>query len=672
MEKKVLIFVLVVLAALSAVGCGGIGIEVPAKPQLNDFPVLVNMSESADTKIAHDRNALVWEQDDKIQLTAIADGIEVADTVGVAEIKYYGLVDNDPTRASFSGFITLRNAPRECYFTHPYGAAMTVDALSGNISANYTQQDGTHSPFLYGKTDYPENPSTGINLMMNHVGSVLKLDIEVEGVATVSFVGNALESLSPVIIDPDTHELASPTESVKQITVPVQENGPTYLFVPPVNLEKGFSLICSRADGSYFVKSYSDGQSGGYDFSAKRGVMIPVTVSGEFTEFSITASDAATVQTKSSADLWTGTSVSFKMNVKGTPNKLIDGWGADLYDTDGNLVRTYRSTEGITGGTVTMDVVNGMIILSGGSYVLAPYYIMYNKPHALQEQLVSVDDITLTLSVEAQTSYNKYLSALKDEIGIDKANSHAWNKIEGVTVRTNIDPSIINSYSASICLGKDQSGKEVYATADDKSQLSGGEASYGDLTAVSFGKCLFSAEIKCGHRTLTAQNEYHITGLPYKADFKDSNPNGWSPAWGLVSATYSNNRVVLRGTSAVRTPKFHVPADIKVITYSDCRHNVTGSWGRPGSATMYIASCSEDATNIPTATTSLSFGSDYYQAAGSFGDVSGFDSKGYLVCNTQLTLTPSLPSLMFSVSLGSSTLGSNTFVSFGHKIEYSK
>ena len=112
MKNKVLIFVLIVLAALSAAGCGGIGIDLPSEPQLTDFPVLVHVAESADTKISHDGNVLVWDQEDKIQLTAIADGIEVADTVGVAEIKYYGLVDNDPAKASFSGFITLRNAPR--------------------------------------------------------------------------------------------------------------------------------------------------------------------------------------------------------------------------------------------------------------------------------------------------------------------------------------------------------------------------------------------------------------------------------------------------------------------------------------------------------------------------------------------------------------------------------
>lgn len=269
---------------------------------------------------------------------------------------------------------------------------------------------------------------------------------------------------------------------------------------------------------------------------------------------------------------------------------------------------------------------------------------------------VTVSDPGVSLVIGGQTSYDKYKAG-----NVSGANSHANTLIEGVKVSTNLDLSIIDSYSATLDganlgAGTISSGTSVVA-------------SYGNLTRTQYKTYLCKAEMTVGPVTFTSERDFHITGLPYEADFTSSNPTGWTPAWGMISTTYKSNKVVFQGTSGVRSPGFYIPeSSIKVVTSCDCRHNVTDN---SRSMTMNIASCSSTESSLKTDKT-LTLGSDYYQAKGTFGNVSGFDSKGYLKCSSSFELTSAKPSLIYSVSLGTSILGSNTCVSFKHKIEYSE
>ena len=666
--NKFITYILGILVISLTFGCSDVGLEFPEPSGLKEYPILLHVTGSEETKITNSQNTLSWESDDIIQLTAIANGIEQADTIAVTELQCFTIDENNSSKASFSGFVSLRNAPRDCYFTYPAGAAMSVDPSSGLVKAIYAQQDGTHKPFLYGKSEYPEDPTAGMNVGLHHIGAVLELDIKVDGVTKVSFVGNKLEKLSPISINPDDHSLLMPNEAVTQITVPVQSEGKTYLFVPPVNLERGFSLICSNADATkYFIKSYSgSGANGGYDFSslAKRGTMIPLEVDGEFVNFSVTTTDLTYTHNKNTDNLLTGTSVYFKMNLTGSSNKLIEGWGADLYDSDRVKIRSISSEAKIPNGEIVMeDNENARPLLKRGKYTLAPYYIMYGSKISLDSQNIDIADSGAFIEVDGITSYDKYKN---NNLGDPNELSKRLT-IEGIKVSTNVDLSIMKNYS--VTLGGTSLGNYNSLTIKDGVMT----AIYANQTKSEFGTYQIKASFDIGNLNFVARKDCHITGLPYTADFAEGNPTGWTPAWGFVSASYSNARVVLRGKSAVRTPKFYIPeTTIEVLTYSDCRHNVTGSWGRKGTATLYIASCAAGATNIPNEETSLVFDTNYYQAAGSFDDVSGFDRKGYLICNTSLTLSTSKPSLMFSTSLGSSYLGSNTLVSFGHIIEYKK
>ena len=668
--KRLTTYIFIILTLYLCHGCVNIGLDIPEPSPLREYPVLLNISGSDDTKITNSENKLEWEEDDIIQITAVADGIEQKDTVAVTDLQCFSIDEDNRSRASFSGFISLRKAPRDCYFTYPSGAAMTIDPSTGFIKANYAQQDGSHEPFLYAKVAYPQNPEDGIDLTMNHLGAVLKLDLQVEGVENISFIGNNLERLSPVLVNPDNHELGSPTEAVTQITVHVRPEGQdTYLFVPPVNLEKGFSLICSKEDGSYFIKSYSgSGESGGYDFShpSKRGAMIPLTIDGQFENFSITATELSSVHSRKD-NLLSGTSVSFKMSLTGSPNKLIDCWGADLYNSNSELVRTvsYDGATDITNGQqVNMDAVGDWKLLPAGDYIFCPYYEMYGTKTTLANQKLTISDHGAYLVVEAATSYDKYIS--NNINNISDANSHEWNKIEGVTVRTNIHPEIIDVYNVTLSLGK-ESGQEKKFTSQNKNDFSKGEALYNDKTAVSWGECPLTAYLKCGNLELTASKTCHITGLPLTSDFTTENPSNMKPAWGMLSTSYSDKRVVHQGTSGMRSPAFHIPeSGVKVSTSCDCGHNVLDGWSA-GSVNLNISVVDSNSSTFVSGS-ALTIGSDYYTR----GWASDFKRKGYVASTDVFTLTSDTPSLMYNVSLDGTFLGSNTFVAFAYKIEYAK
>ena len=94
----------------------------------------------------------------------------------------------------------------------------------------------------------------------------------------------------PLIIDPATGEYTKSDEMGYIIQVPVQSEGPTYICVPTVNLEDGFSIVLIDAQGHQMVRSFSDESTGGCDLSNKAGYIIPITISGEFERFGVTYS----------------------------------------------------------------------------------------------------------------------------------------------------------------------------------------------------------------------------------------------------------------------------------------------------------------------------------------------------------------------------------------------
>lgn len=649
----ILKFLISVLAVSACSGIGELNEDILAN---RDFPVILTTSRPyADTKVSLDGTVVAWEQDDRIQLTAVASD----NSTGSSELTWFSRVEGkDDHFASFSGFVSMSSMPQDCYFVYPVMSSTTVDPSTGSITLYYNIQNGLHEPFLYSKAEYDED---GISVKMKHVGAMLEIDVQSDEVTQVSFAGNKLETLSPVIVNAQNGNVSFTSQSNVQITVPVQENGKTYIAVPPVNLEKGFSLICSNADGSKsMIRTFSSdgGLSSGYDFTTKVGHVIPVTISGALESYSVTSS-APKVEHTRSGNLLTGTSVKFTMSKSGVSDKIIEEWGATLVNSAGNVVREVRYTNAdpIKGNEIQMNVSNNWKLLSQGTYTFTPYYKIYGQKVSLASQMISVPDPGIRLTLNGQTSYDKYKAG-----NISGANSHTNTKIEGISVSTNVDQSIIDAYSATLA---DENGND--ADLGTATITSGTEvvASYGDKTRTKYRSYKFRSTITVGQLSVSAERNFEITGLPYEADFTESNPTGLSPAWGFIGVKYSDSRVVYTGSSAVRSPGFHIPGDgITVKTSCDCGHNVTSN---SRTATMSIAACSATESSIRQGS-SLAFGKSYYTA----GWASGFKRVGYLECSSKFTLKSNTPALMYSVSLGTSFLGSNTFVSFAHKIVYSE
>ena len=624
-----------------------------SKSDLNEYPILLNASQAGMTKIALEGNRITWEETDEMQLTAVTAGIEVSDTIGTSVLKWYRTIDEDQSSASFTGFITLRSEPKSCYFTYPVGETMTIDAVQGTVKANYTLQNGDHKPFLYGKSEYDED---GMNVDLLHLGAVLEIDVRTPGVTKVSMIGNNKEALSPIIINPEDEAITLPTEAVRQLTVNVQESGKTYLFVPPVNLENGFTLVFSDDTGSsYFLKSYSDG-----NFAAKRGVKIPITVEGDFEKFTIT-SDFHIVHAKNTDSLLTGTDVTFTMNKSGTPDRLIEEWGATLYNSKGKKVRSFSSKDKITGEVEKMAILDRTLLLDGGDYAFTPYYVMYGDTVSLATRTVTLDDPGVVIEITGTTSYSKYLSG-----DVDGANCYPNNQIGDLKVSTNLNLAEESIEYAASLTGANKENVNIsnvnYEIENERTV-----AKYNGVTCTGFQNYTMAVTIKFGDKTYNVSKPFDITGLPYEADFTMTNPFDMNPAWAMFSTKYSNNRVVHQETSGMRSPAFHVPGTtLKVSTSCDCGHNVLSKLSK-GSVDLNISvSASDDGSFIQGST--LTIGPEYYTR----GWASDFKRIGYLSCEDPFLLTSGTPCLMYNVSLGSSTLGSNTFVTFAYKIEYAK
>lgn len=576
-----------------------------------------------DSKITVTDVKPAWEDGDKLKITAKND------TVAVSELSVYEIDSQNPTKASFTGFVTMKDAPEYCYFTYPASAATSVNRDNGRVVFQYNNQTGRHEPFMYANTGYDEQ---GMSVTMQHAGAVLELDVRIDGISTITFAGNRLESLYPLEINPETGDRSVTSTVGLQITVPIQAEGKTYICVPPVKMDKGFSLVLSKEDGSYMVKSFSsDGTlSGGYDFFQKIGSIIPIEISGNFEGFSISASDLSSEHTKN-GNLLTGTKVAFKMSKSGAPNKLVEEWGANLYDSKGTLVRSikYTADTPIKGESITMNIENNWKLLPAGTYTFTPYYKMYGQPVTLSSEILTISNPGVTVTLNGTTSYDKYKAG-----NVSGANSHTSTLIEGVSVSTNLDQSVIDSRTVTLD-----------GTSLGDGTWSSGTISYGNLTRTSYKAYPFKATIKVGNLTFEASRDFHITGLPYEVNFTSGDNSSWSK---LGAAEYSENRITFAGgyglsgstDAAVVSPAFFIPESISVVTAVDACYK--------GERYIYIQPIRQDPSSISFSDYSVKVNVPDKNWYGTYKDLT---SKGYAQCSTKFNLSTSSPALMYAANV---------------------
>lgn len=617
---------------ITMVSCSFLETDVVPEVLLNEYKILLDVSSELHTKVSVDGYSVSWEAGDKIALNAIcSDG----EGCGESELTVYEIDASDKSKASFSGFVTMKGAPQHCVFTYPLGQAVQVDTTSRNITFLFGQQTGVHAPFMYASAQY--NPD-GITAKMNYIGTMLEITLaeSLAGVKTITFHGNSQESIYPIVVNPETKKFHVP-DNVKgtEITVNVQSDGPTYICVPPVNLSNGFSLICTKEDGTRMIRSFSsDGKPGsGYDFSTRIGHKIQIALDGTFTPFSITCSEAEVEHVKQNG-LLTGTEATFVMSKSGIPDKLIEEWGATILDSKGMLVReiVFPSTTAITGAKVKMEVRNELPLLPEGKYQFTPYYKSYGQRVSLGTQEVIVDAHGAFVKIEGTTSYDKYLAK-----ELEGANAHTWNIIQDVKVTTNIDPTIISSYTASVY-------KDATEIVSDKNKenFNGGTANYGNLTMTDIGAYTLTASIKCGSLEIKSDDDVcHITGLPYETDFKNGLPAGW---YVLGDASPTDSRITYQGKStlagrdgngAAVSRRFYIPnKSLNIVTFVDACCKDEG-------VRVYLSAVSANERNLNDGTSVI--------VPHLIDWNSSLKSKGYIEDGANLVIDNEHPSIMYAI-----------------------
>lgn len=375
-----------------------------------NYPVEVNVTETTDTKISTNGTKLYWQEGDKLSLFAASAGNS---STGSATLELNS-IDAGSATGKFRGEISLSAEPNMCYFTHP--SSCTPSYADSKVSAvfDYSSQDGTHKPFLWGKAAYPTNGI--LNCTLSHVGGMVALSNIPSGVTSITIKGNSAEQLSPITINmaDGSATIGSNTEFTFNIS-----GTSAYICMPPVNFSKGFSIIYNSSSGSMY-KSYSSdgGAESGYNFTAGKYVIIDA---GEnFTPISVTST--ASYSHTTSAGFLTGTQVTATPNLQGVPAKIKTSWRAELVHWDNStIVRSIPANNNFSATSINMDVTDGWEYLPAGTYKYKFYYTLNQGT----ENVVTTDlsivkataPVNITLSSKIEHTYvNSTLTGSKATI----------------------------------------------------------------------------------------------------------------------------------------------------------------------------------------------------------------------------------------------------------------
>ena len=100
----------IMLSGLALAGCFGLEEHPDCIQCEKEYPVMLHTMVRPDSKITVTDVKPAWEDGDKLKITAKND------TVAVSELSVYEIDSQNPTKASFTGFVTMKDAPEYCYF----------------------------------------------------------------------------------------------------------------------------------------------------------------------------------------------------------------------------------------------------------------------------------------------------------------------------------------------------------------------------------------------------------------------------------------------------------------------------------------------------------------------------------------------------------------------------
>lgn len=304
------------------------------------------------------------------------------------------------------------------------------------------------------------------------------------------------------------------------------------------------------------------------------------------------ATTATAVHTTDAENKLNGTKVKVKVeSLTGTPTELISGWKAELYNTNNTLVRTFIGAnvpEKNTESEMTADI--GWPYLPQGNYTLkSQLTLKTGETVEAPETTVTVPEPTFTVAASAYTSYNKYLNG-----DIDGANACDGSTIYDMKAVPTISDALLNNsnYIKSSTL-----------------TLDGSSVTSGNLASQSWAAHTLVASYTFDGVTDSRSETYHVTGLPYTADFHASRNNkdwlGWKVNgkvdWIFTSAIY---KLRFMGGFIV-SPKIHIVDRVGVYVYMEGQRYASSS--KSGS---FIVGPTSSVNDLSTDGTSTSIGAD--------------------------------------------------------------
>ena len=233
--------------ALMAMSCVKENAPVTNESEAQLVPMeFVTSVEATKTVLAEDGQSVLWIKGDKV---AVFDGTSEKKTF---EAETAGAV------------VTLKGdaaAADEYYATYPVYGTMTDGVFTASVSAQQNAKVGSMSnncAVLAAKSE-------GNNFHFKNVSSLIKFNLAVEGVKSLTLMGNNNEQIAGKFTftwnngDPQITGITVP-----QVAVSVRNSngndlalGDYYFTVIPTNFEKGFSVILGMNDGTQQIVTRS-------------------------------------------------------------------------------------------------------------------------------------------------------------------------------------------------------------------------------------------------------------------------------------------------------------------------------------------------------------------------------------------------------------------------------
>lgn len=259
------------------------------------------------------------------------------------------------------------------------------------------------------------------------------------------------------------------------------------------------------------------------------------------------------------------------------------GYGAELTDAGGNIVRTLSAKTG------DMAVANNWPYLPQGTYTLKSYYqIGEDKVYLAANPSAVSPAPVFTVKANAETSYSRYLAG-----STNKNDSGTGDKVMNISASVSISDAILDN-------GHYSGKKTVSLTYDGSSMLTSDAltsrsvvpdvlvaSGTQDLTGQTWGTHTLAASVTFDGVTSGNSLQCHVTGIPYDYDLQNNKPDAnWVVSGdsdydaGQRIYYYYSSFWTTKYYAKLYTPAFRFPASANIAYSLTFRYSSAGSAGQ--------------------------------------------------------------------------------------------